>query len=250
MRCSGTSPGRWRAGCALTMRGSTQRCWCTGATASALRTGHGGSSTRSARWWRRPGCWRDDAGGCWTPRSWRMRSPPRTRSSSWSPRSAGSAGLSRQLVRSRLARTTTTSRASPCAPGRTPGQAGAGHRAGQRCAGGVGGGGGCRACRRAGRGGGAARAGCRPGCGGGRAAGDLADRPQGCQGSGALHRRPSGAPYPQDQRAQARRRQGPRRGRAGVRAVHRVCADRGQRPRRANRRRAGGRRGARLGGAG
>ena len=95
VRCGGTSPGRSPAGCGWTTRGSIPRCWCTGATGSAARSGRGGSSRWSARW-RRPRCWRGGAGGCWTPRSWRMRSRPRTRSRSWSRRSVGSAGCSPQ----------------------------------------------------------------------------------------------------------------------------------------------------------
>ena len=59
-----------------------------GAAAADLR---GGPPGRGGR----PGCSRVGVGGCWTPPSWRMRSPPRTRSPSWSRRSAGSGGWSR-----------------------------------------------------------------------------------------------------------------------------------------------------------
>jgi len=44
VRCGGTSPGRSPAGCGWTTRGSIPRCWCTGATGSAARSGRGGSS--------------------------------------------------------------------------------------------------------------------------------------------------------------------------------------------------------------
>jgi hypothetical protein len=129
----------WKVACGLRLddEGFHPRCWCTGATASALRTGHGGSSMRSARWWRRPGCWPDGAGGCWTPRSWRMRSPPRTRSPSWSRRSAGCAGWSRRPARSSWPPTTMTVRASPTVPGTTPRPSRRWCRAGQRRAGGA-----------------------------------------------------------------------------------------------------------------
>jgi hypothetical protein len=48
----------WKIACGLgwTTMGSIPRCWCTGATASAPRSGPSGSLMRSARWWRRPGC--------------------------------------------------------------------------------------------------------------------------------------------------------------------------------------------------
>jgi hypothetical protein len=41
----------WKVACGLRLddEGSTPRCWCTGATASAPRPGRGGSSTRSVR---------------------------------------------------------------------------------------------------------------------------------------------------------------------------------------------------------
>jgi Transposase domain (DUF772) len=49
---------------------------------------------RSARWWSRPGCCRigGGGGGCWIPRSWRARWPPRTPSPSWWRPSVGRAG--------------------------------------------------------------------------------------------------------------------------------------------------------------
>ena len=37
-------------------RGSTRRRWCTGGTGSRSRSARTGSTTRSRRWWRRPGC--------------------------------------------------------------------------------------------------------------------------------------------------------------------------------------------------
>ena len=130
-RCGATSPGRSPAGCAWTTRASTPRCWCTGGRACGPRSGRGGSLTPSARWSRRPGCSRGGAGGCWTPPSWRTRSPPRTRSPSWSRRSAGCAGWCQGHARSSWGRTTMTGQASPTAPGTTRGQAGAGVGAGQ-----------------------------------------------------------------------------------------------------------------------
>jgi site-specific recombinase XerD len=56
------------------------------------RVGRGGSLTRSARWWRRPGCSRGGVGGRWIPPSWPMPWRPRTRSPSWWRRSAGCGG--------------------------------------------------------------------------------------------------------------------------------------------------------------
>jgi Transposase domain (DUF772) len=49
--------------------------WCN---RNRIRTspGHSGSCRRSARWWSKPGCFSGSAGGCWTPPSWRTRSPP------------------------------------------------------------------------------------------------------------------------------------------------------------------------------
>jgi Transposase domain (DUF772)/Transposase DDE domain len=57
-----------------------------------------------------------------------------------------------------------------------------------------------------------------------------ADCKAGRQRPGDLHRRPAGAPYPQDQRAAARRLPRPHRRRARDRAGDRVCADRRHRP--------------------
>jgi hypothetical protein len=101
------------------------------------------------------GSCRDGVGGCWTPRSWRTRSPPRTPSPSWSRRSVGCAGWCRGHAGSSWPPTTMTVRASPSAPGRSAGHPGAGIGAGQRRAGGAGGGPRTWVGRRAGRGGGA-----------------------------------------------------------------------------------------------
>src|SRR5215211_479265 len=100
-------------------RGSTPPCWCTGATASAARLGRGGSLMPSARCRRLPGCCGVGGGGCWTPPSWRTRSPPRTPSPSWWRRSAGCADWSLRRVRSSWPPTTMSSPASRCAPGTT-----------------------------------------------------------------------------------------------------------------------------------
>jgi hypothetical protein len=112
----------WKVACGLGLddEGCIPGCWWTGATASARRRGPGGSSRRSVRSWSRPGCSPDAAGGCWTPPSWPVRSPPRTPSPSWSRRSAGSAGWWLWPVRSSWPPTTTTVQASQCAPGTTP----------------------------------------------------------------------------------------------------------------------------------
>src|SRR5215216_4599479 len=58
-------------------------------------------------------------GGCWTPRSWRTRAPPRTPSPSWSRRSVGSGGWSQAPARWSWSRTTMSGRASPSVPGMT-----------------------------------------------------------------------------------------------------------------------------------
>src|SRR5512132_1778435 len=93
----------WKVACGLRLddEGSTRRCWCTGATVCGPRIGRGGSSTRSARWFRRPGCCGVEVGGCWTPPSWPTRSPPRTPSPSWLRRSGGCGGWSPKRARSR-----------------------------------------------------------------------------------------------------------------------------------------------------
>jgi len=132
----------------------------------------------SARWWRRPGCWRGGAGGCWTPRcGGRGRHPrhghPAGRGDPSGP-SADPGSPCGQAWRPRLR----PAGQARLRLGRLRRQAGVGIGAGQRRAG--------RA-----RGGGAAGAGRRPGRGGGRAAGDLQDRPAGRPRPGDLHGRPA-----------------------------------------------------------
>ena len=49
---------RWKVACGRRwmIRGLTRRRWCTGGSGSPGRSGRTGSTTRSGRWWSRPGC--------------------------------------------------------------------------------------------------------------------------------------------------------------------------------------------------
>jgi hypothetical protein len=48
----------WKVACGLRLddEGFHPTCWCTGERGCGPRSGRGGSSRRSARWFRRPGC--------------------------------------------------------------------------------------------------------------------------------------------------------------------------------------------------